>query len=614
MNLKSVSVWMVFGLFMALPLMGVVSAQANSGDSWGFEMNVDLGKEFKSYLDVGTDSAVLYLNTMLSQRDERYSVDSHYDNIDGSLKVAGAFEKNGNSVNFEVGEYADMDLKLGMNGTFPVAQTLGDFLNDPDNVSAGNVHYSMEIITREKMISSGTCIMEDNSIKSMNANTSYELSLRFIGNSVPMSALIYSLARVEATSFEGGDIEISFIYDSSSSTNGSLVFHVVGYSNLKPSGLSIDDSNLTLNYMDINGDNRIDTGDEVVITGSPEYMQDMMNAYSYSRIEYSDNFHHSSTYLSYCCGRWDIDEIHMYESYTHIDPKMSKIMNQTKEMPLYDNMDLTIHITFNENAVSTYSPAMPLVPSSDMNVAVHETGKYSGKVEIIGLPDEYMNIVETIVNKTFPLYLQDMDFSPPSSGYNSNTIKFDHGNITVEETVPVQESNIKGTVEYGGEEVQMISLVPKSSYVMPSSSLQDVYYYYSPNKGFIVGFGMNTGVNKFETTPTTYEQAKSEISDIQGQDTSADSVNGSSGIPMTTIIIIAVVAIIAVIAGSGAYVWHRKKTKAHDMQMQAQPEQQYPPQYTEQQPVQPMQPEQPQDIQPEQGTEPQTQGDEEQFF
>ncbi len=622
MNLKSVSVWMVFGLFITLPLMGVVSAQGDSGDRWGFEMNIDMHKEFGAYLDVLADTGVSYLNSGLQREGGKYSVDSHYSNIGGNVKFAAAVDKTGNTVNFQMGQFSDLRIALGMNGTFPDASTLKDVINYPENASAGYKQFSSEIISREKLIVDGTCQMdEEGNIESMNMNIHYESSTRIKGNSMPISALPYSIAKSKSVDYEWDYKYARFIF-SDSSTESRLVFTAVDVEgDVEFSSFSLSDSNLNLTYMDLNGNGRIDIGDKLIIEGSPSYLQSIEDDYGDIVLHYADGENYRSIYISYCCGSWTMDSLNIHNYKTITNPKMQEIMNETEDMPLYDNVDFTIHVVYDQTTHSTYSPHIPLASSEGMEVNKSVSGTYSGEIEISGLKEEYMDIIETLMNRSFPIYIQNLDTH--SDYYNNGTIQ---GSTTVY----IPSLHVEKTMEYGGETVQVISLMNNYGYMgtrgtgQPYQDLgmslstspigaRDIYYYYSPSKHFIVGFGVDLGIKKFETSPTSYEDAKREINDVQSQDTSKDSVSEGGGFPLT-LIIIAVAAIIAVIAGSGAYVWHRKKTKMRDMQMQAQPEQQYPPQYTEQQPVQPMQPEQPQDLQPEQGTEPQTQGDEEQFF
>ena len=532
----------VFGAVLAMLLLAASPAVlADTGEAkWGIKLDVDLGKEFNSYLDVGMELMVSQMRLSLERSTDRFSIDSHYSSLSGNLKAAVAMEKRGNELSYEGGSFLDTSLNMGINGTFPYADTV-DELASYDNASdmpARNIHSSISLISKEKSIFNGNIRMDDEGrISSMNMKSSEEMNMRVIGKNIPLSVLIYSYAKSIGTRYNYTSIYLTFRYDSSNSTE--IRFDVYGGSALNPAYFTSDDPQLNINYVDRNNDSKIDSGDMLIISTSPEHMSYIENESAEIIYTYKGEQHNLE--LSECCGAWRLDNLYIFDSETSMDPEMQEIINETKDLPVYQDFDFTVHITYNESVNNVFSPPMVVSKATSYSYNVTTTGTYSGTIDITGLPPEYEKILKKILKKDFPIRIEDIDTKSNS---------FNHGQIDMSHTSYLHMTSEK--TDYHGEQVEKMVLYSGYSGAMPSAS--SIYFYYSPSKGFIVGAGASMGIKSFETEPTSYEEAKQEISEIRSSDTSVET---SPGLPVLPIALL-LAAVIAMV-GIGIVLVRRKK-------------------------------------------------------
>lgn len=149
-------------------------------------------------------------------------------------------------------------------------------------------------------------------------------------------------------------------------------------------------------------------------------------------------------------------------------------------------------------------------------------------------------MLELLLNKTFTI--------------NGNVAEYTfNGNFSESKNVLMPILNISGEMQYGGENVYVVQIINTNDTWSPSQTHNvHFYYFYSKSKGFIVGGGINLGIKKFDTEPTTYENAMNEIKSMQKEEKSeSNNPSNSAGpswlIPLSIcIIIIVIIAVIAI--------------------------------------------------------------------
>ena len=167
-------------------------------------------------------------------------------------------------------------------------------------------------------------------------------------------------------------------------------------------------------------------------------------------------------------------------------------------------------------------------------------GNYSGVIKIIGLQEKYIKMLELLLNKTFTI--------------NGNVAEYTfNGNFSKSKNISSPTLHISGEMQYGGENVYVVQIMNTNDTWNPSQTYNfHFYYFYSKSKGFIVGGGINLGIKKFDTEPTTYENAMNEIKSIQKEEKSeSNNPSNSAGpswlIPLSIgIIIIVIIAVMAI--------------------------------------------------------------------
>ncbi len=194
----------------------------------------------------------------------------------------------------------------------------------------------------------------------------------------------------------------------------------------------------------------------------------------------------------------------------HIPLQYYNLISKYLNITTYDNFNFTVEVKYYDHTITTFSPALQLLPKHEYNSTMNIQGNYSGVIKIVGLQEKYIKILETLLNKTFVV--------------NGNVAEYTfQGNISRSENITVPSLNIIGEMKYGGENVYVVQVFSSGKQLRSSSrAFENVqfYYFYSPSKKFIVGEGINIGTMRFDTQPTTYSDAMNEIKSIENQENS----------------------------------------------------------------------------------------------
>ena len=313
---------------------------------------------------------------------------------------------------------------------------------------------------------------------------------------------------------------------------------------IKISDISLNDKNLSLSIKDMNHNGLLDTGDIIGIHGSLSYMQYLMEHSKSIELEIPFEYEGHTIYIEpefyYSFGQWHAPYVNIFTIVQSIPTQYMKIIDQFSNMSPYDNFDFTIETQYNRNTTISFSPALPLMPTSKHNLTMSINGNYSGVIKIIGLQEKYIKMLELLLNKTFTI--------------NGNVAEYTfNGNFSKSKNISSPTLHINGEMQYGGENVYVVQIMNTNDTWNPSQTYNfHFYYFYSKSKGFIVGGGINLGIKKFDTEPTTYENAMNEIKSIQKEEKSeSNNPSNSAGpswlIPLSIgIIIIVIIAVIAI--------------------------------------------------------------------
>ena len=554
-------------VILASLFAGMGTATSRSNMQWGFKEDINLHDEFASYLGFGYDAVIYEINQEFANMGGGYKIADHGSNLIGEALTAGDISENGNNVDFKIGNYIGSKLELSASGTFPYASTIENMIND--TYTPRQMDISLTLYYNHKMIVSGTAVTDGNgNVTSMSSSINYNMYLHVKGNNLPLSFLLYSLLKSKATHWVDMDVYFYFL----NSTNNSICFEASisswsGYNlgkGLKISGFSINYPNATVRVEDENGNGYLDDGETLCIIGNVTKIKNALNNGTAIYITYTDPVNNvsDSAYLSYY-GYDFFDLGSLYIEYQYIDPEISTILNQTKNLPPYDDFDFIITVNYTEHTSTAYSPYLPLLPRRDTLVNITETGTYSGIINIQGLQSKYAMIAEKILNLTFPVNIQDI---------NTHSDEFNHGKINVHTSIYIPASAVVGTRSYGGEKVYVVSFPNNISFVGPFARAMSpgMYYYYSPTKKFIVGFDTIIGFNDYSTEATTYQDASNEINNIKNKDVTQE-INENNNcniftcaffsigpIPFNLITLSIIAAIIAIVF----VVVHYKKSKS----------------------------------------------------
>jgi len=217
---------MVMGIMAVLVLSvftGMAAAQTRASSEWGFKTNINLGKEFGPYLDVGYDTLVSKINQEWANMNGSYEITDHDSDLKGELKFAGAMKQDGNNVNFEMGNYVEASIYLNASGTFPYAKTVEDIMND--SISPKKIDSNLNIEFKHKLLVSGTAVTDGNgNVSSVSSNLNYEMSIRVKGKNVPIPIFLYAMLQGKASDYNWVDIEADFSF--LNYTNDSICFQV----------------------------------------------------------------------------------------------------------------------------------------------------------------------------------------------------------------------------------------------------------------------------------------------------------------------------------------------------------------------------------------------------
>ncbi len=538
---------------------GMAAAQTKADNQWGFKADVDLGDEFEAYMKVGYDTMIMEINQGFAGLNGSYEITDHDCSLEGDMKSAGAISQDGNSYQYEMGNYIDAKADFTASGTFPNSNTVEDMMNE--SYSPKKMDSELNIVFKHKVLVDGTAVTDGNgNVTSLKSDLTYEMSMRVKGKNVPIPIFLYAMLESKAVDYKWVDMDVNF--DFLNATDNSICFQANVYNwgdeyvGFKVSGFSIDFPGATVEIKDLNGNGYLDDGEILCIEGNVSAIIDALSNGEDISITYTDSAHGVSdtASLNYWWGDFNLGSLYVSYSYKVVEPEFSKLVNESKELPPYDDFDFTITVTYKQSTTTTYSPALPLLPTESMEINATTTGTYSGEINIVGLQEKYMKIVETLLNTTFPVTIEKID---------TGNDEFNHGTINTHETMWVSSSWVVGTKEYGGETVYVVAFTGSGyeTFGMPSRATPtgSAYYYYSPSKKFIVGGGVNLGVTEINTEATTYQEASDEVNDIKSEDVSTGLLTTMGFISI--LIILAVLAVVAAII-----VVHHKKSVAKKMQ------------------------------------------------
>ncbi|EDY35897.1 hypothetical protein [Candidatus Aciduliprofundum boonei] len=524
----------------------VTYAQSDS-NKWGYKLNINLQNEFQPYLKVLTDMMVTNYNKM----NQSYQISSYDVGLNGNVKMAGAMKKDGANMLFDTGSSTNANLSFYFNGTFPYSNNVTNFINN--NFEPRNMNISAKTNIIQTAISNGTAFTDGkgNVSKIISKNTNFA-KVHIKGKNLPIPAMLYAALNEKYTKIDYVNITWKASFLSNISTPSDLYFSVElneeinnkKVNLIKISDISLYDENLSLSIKDVNHNGLLDTGDIIGIHGNLSYIQHLIehdkSVVLHIPFEYKGHIIYVEPDFSYFFGQWWSSSVSISTIVQSIPTQYMGIIDQFSNMSPYDNFDFTIETEYNRNATISFSPALPLMPTSKHNLTMSINGNYSGVIKIIGLQEKYIKMLELLLNKTFTI--------------NGNVAEyFFNGNFSKSKNISSPTLHISGEMQYGGENVYVVQIMNTNDTWNPSQIHNfHFYYFYSKSKGFIVGGGINLGIKKFDTEPTTYENAMNEIKSIQKEEKSeSNNPSNSAGpswlIPLSIgIIIIVIIAVIAI--------------------------------------------------------------------
>ncbi len=551
----------ILGMLLVMPFG--TTATPTRGNSWGFTMNEDLHKNFQSYLDVGLDALVSEM-----RKNNVADISSYGTTLTGSLKTAGAFSEEGNTVTFKIGNFIDSSVDAHAQGLFPYVNKVGDLENyNSTSIPKKQMKMDGSVVYRQKIIVSGDAITDRNgNIEKMDSTITYDSYFHLKGTNIPLPLLLASYIMSTGVDYEWNEIYVSFDMGMSNST--ALYFTVsaadlnkkIPISDVSLSGVSPESymSELHFSVVDIDGNGYLSDGDMFCITGSADAIE------SLEEIDISID---GSTLMlnSYSPGIFGSRWVDLGTSKIYRYPK--EVIDKAENMSMYDNFDFTVTGSYNQHTVSDYSPAMPIYTDShtEREINTTTTGTYSGKIDVSGLQEKYKSMVESLINTTFPIKIENIDTHSPS---------FNHGVINEKNGAEYVSLWNKGTEQYNGENVYVISQSNTTS-----MTGMEIYMYYSPSKKFYVGGEVSMGTKTFVTTPTSYSEASGEINQISSENVNAERLFPwlpdwlSDWLFITILVIVVVIIIVVLVVARRA----RARRVTPPMQPPQQPPQQGPP-------------------------------------
>ncbi len=539
---------------------GVAHAQSNS-NQWGYKLDINLQKEAQPYLKVLTDMLVAHYNEMNSS----YRINSYDTELNGTVEMAGAFKENGNNVIFNSGDLTSANLSFYFNGTFPFANNVSEYMKkiEPKNM---NISGLTSIFHTD--ISNGTVETDGSgNISKITSSSDTYLKVHVRGKNLPIPLLLYSMLLANVTQFHSLEIRVGSLstptISNVTSTSMALSFPIYmdekidneSVNIIEISNISAEDKNLTIKVDDKNNNGMLDTGDVITIEGSTLYFHHLMANFKDITLQitfaYGDQIFYMHPRLYYMQtweenGEWHMGTIGWYSDIPYIIPKYEKLVENCSNMAPYDNFDFTVELEYNESTVTSFSSPFHLIPEKGYNSTVNVQGSYSGIVKIIGLQEKYLKIIEVLTNNTFKM--------------NGDVAEYTfHGNISKSSEFKAPPIKMAGEMQYGGESVYIVEFINTNETWNPSPPKFkfDFYYFYSPSKHFIVGGGVNLGVKKFDTQPTSYENAMNEIKSMKKQEESNE--NAPKNENWSWILWVSVGLILLVIVIAIAAIVHRGK-------------------------------------------------------
>ncbi len=549
--MRRIASLMIMVLMLLSIMAGVYAAQENQ--KWGFKMNINLKDELQPYLKVITDELVYQFN----KENSTYQINSYNSAINGEFKLAYAMMRTDNGIKYDSGEYTNANLSFYANGTFPYVPYAYQWVNGTPGKK--NMNISSEINILSKHISNGT-ITESSpgNISKISSYSSTYVKMHIKGKNLPIPVILYLLPQEKAMEVHTLEVSIDLHYEGPFGNSSAICLlaevnekydNMPISSTIKISDIWTNDHNITLSVNDTNHDGYFDTGDMLCLHASPSYFQQLIESFQpinlKMKLSYSgENFTMTVPVTHYFGGNWGTS-YGFSTDIMKVKPQWRNILNETKTFPTYDNFDFTIELKYNEHSVTTYTPAISITPSKQGNITMHTYGTYSGTINIIGLQEKYKKILEAVLNTTFPINLQNLNTHIP--GYSNGTIN----ETTI---VSMRSFKLTGTMQYGGENVDIIAfhMPGMGSETNSLASYFKFEYFYSPTKHFIVGGSIQIGPKKFDTQATSYEDAENEIDSIK----SVESNTGGSGTPTALggntmwLIVGAIVFIVIVVAAA----------------------------------------------------------------
>ena len=492
----------ILAILLVTPLRA--SATPTKGNSWGFTMDEDLYKNFQSYVDVSLDTIVSEL-----RRENIADISSYGAKISGSLKSAGAFNEEGNTITFKIGNFVDSTFTGHAQGQFPYVDKVGDFENYNSSSSIPKKQMKMDgtIVYRQKIIVSGEAITDGNgNIEKMDTTTTYESYFHLKGTNIPLPLMLGSYIIANGVEYQWDEIYVSF--DMAMSNSTALYFNVdatdlhqkIPISEVYLSGTYPDSymSELHFNVVDIDGNGYLSDGDKLCVKGPANAIESLE--------EIDITIKGSTLSLeSYSPGVFGDGWVDLGANKIYRYPK--EVIEKAENMSMYDNFDFTVTASYNQHTITDYSPALPIYTDgyTEREINTTTTGSYSGKIDVNGLQEKYKSMVESMINTTFPIKIEDIDTHNPS---------FNHGVINEKGEEYVELWKVKET-QYNGENVYVISNTNSSSMMGAGMST-----YYSPSKKFIIGGEISMGPKTFVTKPVSYSEATGEINQISSENVS----------------------------------------------------------------------------------------------
>jgi len=547
-------------IIMLLSVGAGITQGQSASNKWGYKLNINLQKEFQPYVKILTDMMVKNYNQM----NQSYQINYYDVELNGNVNMAGAMKKDGNNVLFDAGDSTNANLSFYFNGTFPYSNNVTNFINN--NLEPKNMNISGKTAIVQTAISNGTAFTDGNGnvSKIISENRDF-VKMHIKGKNLPIPAILYAALKHKYTRTDYVNISWRASFISTNSTPTDLYFSVKlkeeidnkEVNLIKISNVSVEDKNLSVSVEDVNHDGLLDTGDIIGIHGNLSYMQELMKNYKSIHLQIPFQYEGHTIYLDpsffYSFGQWMSGSCDIYTILNTIEPHFRKILNEFSNMSPYDNFDFTVEARYNRNTTMSFSPSLSFMPSKRHNLTMSVNGDYSGTVKIIGLQEKYLKILELLLNKTFTI--------------NGNVAEYSFsGNFSETKNAQAPTLHISGEMQYGGENVYVVQVINTNDTWNPSSNYNfHFYYFYSKSKRFIVGGGIDLGIKKFDTQPTSYEDAMNEIKSIQKEEES-ESNNPSAPANTSWILPVSIGIVLIVIITITAIAVAKRKRKQENME------------------------------------------------